>query len=158
MVAQSVTKPQTKTSDISKLNENELFDKIQEYVVYLNNFAAKNRNVHKDIKETVHKTHMLCAQYRKTKNQRTSDKSKTTEKHTASNAATQTPAAQKDNPDSSITDVLGKIQKQLSAQQWQINQLVTERDYVQQQRAYESATTRPATEQQSDNQEKNPEW
>lgn len=54
--------------NIANLNEDQLFDMIQGYVSTMVKFASNNRNVHKEIKETLANTGKVLSQYAKIKN------------------------------------------------------------------------------------------
>lgn len=90
----SAENKQTNIINVAALSEAELLDKIQAYLMYMNNFANNTRNLHKDIKDTLPKACMLLTQYRKIKNTRQSETEqnsvKPSEKKGGSNVATQT--------------------------------------------------------------------
>jgi len=112
--------PVVKTINITTLSEAELLDKSLHYVAYMEKFALKTRNVHREIKDTLPKLRMLLTQYIKVKKQGPGDKEQNTqklaEKDARISAATQTPTpTNPEKPDGLL--MLERIQKQLTSQQ-----------------------------------------
>jgi len=60
--------------DITKLNETELLSVINRYINTMSTFAAKTRNVHKELKDTLSNTSKAMTQYMKIRNRDTGSK------------------------------------------------------------------------------------
>jgi len=117
--------------DIGALSETELLDKSIHYVESMEKFALNTRNVHREIKDTIPKLRMLLTQYKKVRNQGPGNKEQITPKPTAKDAgksaATQTPKLTNvEKPDGPLTEMLERIQEQLTLQQGSIDRLLAE--------------------------------
>lgn len=130
-----IVKPQAgRTINIATLNEAELLDMIQQYVTSMNKFVSATRNVHKELKENLPKTHMLLTRYRKLKEQGRGDTGliicKPAEKGAGNSVATQTPTPTNiEEPVGPLMSMLEKIREQLATQQGSTDQEAAERNH-----------------------------